>query len=510
MTFSNSWIYRISENNHYRKLSSDWLFRKTIVIFLIAFIAVFCFPRFLYCQDKTKNIEIILDASGSMNNEIEGGKKIDIAKEVIVKMLSVISPQTTSYIRIGLRAFGEERDIDPEKDSRLLVPIQEVNLETFEKALSEITPKGYSPIAYSILMAGYDFPLSGEKMIILITDGRETCGGDAVKTIKRLQREGINIMVNIIGYNVDKKDEDSLREITSISGGTYNNAVSAESLEINFEEMVGSKNFVKKTERKEIVKKLEEKKFLKIKKPEITEKPEEKVNYEPEKLNFKRDEWTERNPVTAMKYSLIFPGLGQIYTDRFTKGIIDFTVEWIMFFNNYNVTQLHEYRTQPQASFTKDFLDFSCVSYYISGGAGAYFYTKNRNNQDHWKMKSAGGAFLRSIILPGWGQLYIGDNPEAGFSYMCWAGFFYYKVLHPVPRGVEATDEERENIKSDCRTILGGIYGLQFLTVISADAHNTNAGRYHAAGWIKNKFEVNFGFLNGSDLTPKITVQKRF
>lgn len=454
-----------------------------------------------------------------MNNKIDGGKKIDIAKEVIVKMLSVLSPQTTSYIKIGLRTFGEERDIDPEKDSRLLVPIREINIDNFEKALNEITPKGYSPIAYSILMAGYDFPLAGDKMIILITDGKETCGGDALKVIKRLQREGINIVINIIGYNVDKNDEDSLKKITDISGGTYNNAMSAESLEINFEEMVGSKNFVRKAERKEIIKKLEEKKILK--KSKVLKKLEEKVNYAPEKLNFRRDEWFERNPVTAMKYSLIFPGIGQIYTDRIGKGITDFVAESILIYSNSVITKSREYRDHPQLSFTKDFLDFSCVSYYISGGAGAYLYTKNRNNREHWKTKSAWGAFLRSLILPGWGQIYIGDNPEAGFSYMCWTGFFYYKIVHPVPHGVDANDSHLKSIKEDCRTVLGVIYGLQFLTSISADAHNINAEGYKR--FSKNKIEVNphtnrlfidvgvnFGFLNNPDLIPGLTVQKRF
>ncbi|MBN1385225.1 MAG: VWA domain-containing protein, partial [Elusimicrobia bacterium] len=440
---------------------------------IIIFTVLFCFPCLVFPYNKIKNIEIILDASESMNNEIEGEKKIDIAKEVISKMLSLLSPQSTGYLKIGLRTFGEEREMDAGKDSRLLVPIREVNLRNFEETLGEITPKGYSPIAHSILMAGYDFPFSEDKMIILITDGKETCGGDPVKAVKRLQREGINVVVNIIGFDVDEDDNESLAEITSTSGGTYTDVINAKSLELNFEKIIGTKNFVKKPERKKVMEKIRKKTFLKksdiqkkpwivkksevIKKSGIIKKPggakkseivenlgrkngsEKKAYSDREIVSFKRDEWIETDPVAAMKYSLIFPGLGQFYTDRPVKGIIDFVTAWTLIGFNCSITQLHEYRTDPQVSFTKDFLDFSCINYYISGAAGVYFYTEKRNNKDHWKIKSPEGAFLRSLIIPGWGQLYIAENPEAGFSYMCWTGFFYYKLYNPVPHNVDST-----------------------------------------------------------------------
>ncbi|PIU83986.1 MAG: hypothetical protein COS68_01120, partial [Elusimicrobia bacterium CG06_land_8_20_14_3_00_38_11] len=84
--------------------------QKNSRMFLIICLAVFYFVP-LYCQTKTKNIEIILDASGSMNDTFDKReKKIDIAKKTILKILSELSSDATSQIKIGLRTFGEDRE----------------------------------------------------------------------------------------------------------------------------------------------------------------------------------------------------------------------------------------------------------------------------------------------------------------------------------------------------------------------------------------------------------------
>ncbi|MDD5686305.1 MAG: VWA domain-containing protein [Elusimicrobia bacterium] len=441
----------------------------TLALFLI------CGMSFVFPQAKNKNIEIILDASVSMNGEINDDKKIDIARKTILKILSDISPSTSSYFRIGLRTFGEEKDIDYKKDSQLLIPLEELNLKEFEYKLNNIIPSGYSPIAYSLLMASYDFPIGGNNMIILITDGRESGGGDPVVVAKQLRNEGFNIVINVIGYAVGKEDEQMLKEIAVVSSGTYSAVNNSKTLEENIRGIIGYEN--------------------------LMEKPKERIK-------LKQDTWESKEPFSAMEYSLFFPGLGQIYTDRPIKGIIDFVSEWMLIGFNYNITQIHEYKSNPLASFPKDFLDFSCLSFYLSSSIGAYLYAENRNNKEHWEMKSPEGAFLRSVVLPGWGQLYIGDNPEAGLSYICWTGFFYYKLVNPIPGGINGDSSDRKNIRTDCRNILRLIYGLQMLTFISAEMHNNEAVEYQR--FAKNNYDIYFGSLRNTNFVPALFVRRTF
>ncbi|OGS44770.1 MAG: hypothetical protein A2539_04060 [Elusimicrobia bacterium RIFOXYD2_FULL_34_15] len=446
------------------------------------YLSIFLFALFFSCQvfpqNTTKNIEIILDASDSMNDTINGDKKIDLAKTTILKIVSEILPESAPKFKIGLRTFGEGREIDFKKDSRLLIPIKQIDIKEFENALKEITPKGYSPIAYSLLLAGYDFPISGDNTIVLITDGQENCGGNIISTVHRLKTEGLSIIVNVIGYGIkDKKIEKEFKEITRISSGTYYSAEDVKSLEINFKTIFGNTYFKNTT----------------VKRMEV-----------------KEDEWTHKEPWIATKYSLIFPGLGHFYTDRPIKGVLNFIAEWIMLGFDYGVTKTKEYKTHPIASFTKDSLDFSCLNFYISNAAGVYLYTHNRNNKEHYKLKSPSGAFIRSVILPGWGDIYIGDSPETGLSYMFWTGFFYYKLLNPIPNGVHAERVDIREIRQNSRGILRIIYGLQMIVFISADLHNYDVEVYKKlSGGLKDT-EWNFGFLNTPNITPMVSFAKKF
>jgi len=403
-------------------------------------------------------------------------KKIDIAKKTILKILSELSSDATSQIKIGLRTFGEDRELDHKKDTRLVIPISELDIIKFEKALKELKASGYSPIAYSMLVAGFDFPIAGDNMIILVTDGKESCGGDPVSVVRRLKKEGLDVVINVIGYAVDKKEEDSLKEIASISSGTYNSANDTGELEKSFRKIIGAEKFKKSFDGRE-------------KKSTL-------------------DKWEKKKPVEAMKRSLIFPGLGQFYTDRPIQGASNFFAEWTMLGFNYAVTQSHEYKNEPDASFTKDFLDFSSLSFYISNSAGVYLYTKNRNNKEHYKIKSVEGTFLRSMILPGWGQLYLGDNPEAGLSYICWTGFFYYKMFKPVPKGVRSESWERQSIITRSGVFLSYIYLLQILTLISVENHNEDARAYRV--FSESNIKTDFGFFDGSDFLPQLTLNKKF
>ncbi|MEJ2005787.1 MAG: hypothetical protein P8X57_12700, partial [Cyclobacteriaceae bacterium] len=66
-------------------------------------------------------------------------------------------------------------------------------------------PKGTTPIAYSLEQAANDFPSSDgyRNIIILITDGIESCDGDPCRVSRELQRKGIFLRPFVIGIGMN-------------------------------------------------------------------------------------------------------------------------------------------------------------------------------------------------------------------------------------------------------------------------------------------------------------------
>jgi Ca-activated chloride channel family protein len=94
-----------------------------------------------------------------------------------------------------------------------------------------IQPKGKTPISRSLRRAADALRYTEEKAtIILISDGKETCDPDPCGTAKELEKEGIDFITHVIGFNVDKKTDKQLECIAHATGGEYFSAKDAASL----------------------------------------------------------------------------------------------------------------------------------------------------------------------------------------------------------------------------------------------------------------------------------------
>lgn len=143
--------------------------------------------------DKTR-ILFLLDGSGSMLAHW-GGKqtRMDVAKRILAETADSLkgSPQ----LELGLRVYGH---LYPSRqnnctDSRLEVPFSKDNHELIKTKLHQITPQGNTPIAYSLEQAAGDFPVASgyRNIIIIITDGIESCDGDPCAVSLGLQKKNI-------------------------------------------------------------------------------------------------------------------------------------------------------------------------------------------------------------------------------------------------------------------------------------------------------------------------------
>src|SRR5215813_9223120 len=130
---------------------------------------------------KDKVIELILDASGSMNAKLPGaGSKIDAARGAVEQVVTALAPGT----QLAFRAYGhqsprEKHDCD---DTQVLVPFGAVgeNRDAVIAQARRIRAQGYTPITHVLQLAAADFPAdtTGERIIVLVSDGKETCEGD--------------------------------------------------------------------------------------------------------------------------------------------------------------------------------------------------------------------------------------------------------------------------------------------------------------------------------------------
>ncbi len=169
---------------------------------------------------ETTRILIIMDASKSMTGNWQGEEKYFIARQLLSDVLD--SLKGVPNVDFALRVYGHQKPYPPQdcNDTKLEVPFSKDRpIERIKYRLKHIQPMGTSPIASSLSKAATDFtPCTHcRNIVILITDGKEECGGDICKVSARLQKKGIILKPFIIGIG------NSFRESFNCAG-TYFNA----------------------------------------------------------------------------------------------------------------------------------------------------------------------------------------------------------------------------------------------------------------------------------------------
>ncbi|MBS4193291.1 VWA domain-containing protein [Bacillus sp. FJAT-49705] len=191
-------------------------------------------------QTETFNVEIILDASGSMKKMIGSKSMMETAKEAIKEFASSLPEQAN----VGLRVYGHKgtgSNADKAMScaaNELIYPIQPYSESGLSEALGKFNPAGWTPLAQSLLEAQQDLSqYKGENhrnIIYLVSDGVETCDGDPIAAAKSLKESEISPVVNIIGFDLDTKDEQQLKAVAEVAGGTYVNVRNQEQLKSQF------------------------------------------------------------------------------------------------------------------------------------------------------------------------------------------------------------------------------------------------------------------------------------
>jgi Ca-activated chloride channel family protein len=153
----------------------------------------------------TEDAMIVFDASGSMSgngwgygSETAGMvSRIDKVRATLAKIL----PEVTRFRRVGLITYGPgvwnqcnvQLDLAPEENSA----------QRIMAAIDALTPAGKTPLTSAVARAAevLDYRVK-PGLIVVLTDGEETCGGAPCELGKQLSGEAVDLTVHIISLRV--------------------------------------------------------------------------------------------------------------------------------------------------------------------------------------------------------------------------------------------------------------------------------------------------------------------
>lgn len=198
--------------------------KRNLYLSLLTIIAVFAFSPVQAAE--MPEVMFILDGSGSMWGAAGSQKKIEVAKEVMARVV----PELPEGIKVGLTVYGHRRKGDC-ADVEIMIPSGSDDRAGLLAKVKGISPKGKTPIAASVRMVAESLKTKEvETTIVLVSDGIETCADDPCGVIKSLKESGIKFILHVVGFGVDEKGKAQLTCLAQAGGGKYIAAQDADSL----------------------------------------------------------------------------------------------------------------------------------------------------------------------------------------------------------------------------------------------------------------------------------------
>jgi Ca-activated chloride channel homolog len=185
------------------------------------------------CRDDAM---IVFDASGSMAGNVNQGiatiiPRIDEVKAALSKVL----PSATRFRRVGLITFGP----GPYNQCNVqlnFAPMPNAT-DSIMSAVDALTPAGKTPLTSAVEQAAEVLDYRNKPgVVVVITDGEETCGRSPCDLGAQLHDAAYQLTVHIIGYRVENYSwtgEQSIGEAKCLAernNGLYVTAQSREDL----------------------------------------------------------------------------------------------------------------------------------------------------------------------------------------------------------------------------------------------------------------------------------------
>jgi Ca-activated chloride channel family protein len=150
----------------------------------------------------TEDAMLVFDASGSMAGNLNQGIATTLPRINEVRAaLGRVLPTITRFRRVGLITYGPgpyqqcnvQLALRPTPDAAGLI-VQEVNT---------LNPAGKTPLTAAVEQAAEVLDYQNKPgLIVVLTDGEETCGGSPCDLGKELHANAVQLTVHIIGFRM--------------------------------------------------------------------------------------------------------------------------------------------------------------------------------------------------------------------------------------------------------------------------------------------------------------------
>ncbi len=158
--------------------------------------------------DAPSSVLFVVDTSGSM-----AGTPLAQAKEALRAGIDALVPGQAAGLRSFAGGCGD--------GGRLLVPVASDNKDQLNAAANQLGASGSTPTPDALRAAAGDLPTTGDRTIILISDGQSTCGDPCVVARQLKEQFGIDFRVHAVGFNAPEAAEGELSCIANATGGQY-------------------------------------------------------------------------------------------------------------------------------------------------------------------------------------------------------------------------------------------------------------------------------------------------
>ncbi|WP_152427976.1 VWA domain-containing protein [Dietzia sp. UCD-THP] len=179
------------------------------------------------------SVAIVIDASSSMLEADVGSTRLAAAQSAARELVDSL-PEGA---RVGMLAYGtEESDASDNRDAACrdvvtLAPVQPVDKAALTDRIDGLTARGYTPIGNALLAAAEELGDEGERSIVLVSDGLDTCAPpDPCEVAGDLAGAGVDMTVHTVGFLVDDAARAQLECIAGATGGRFTEASDAASL----------------------------------------------------------------------------------------------------------------------------------------------------------------------------------------------------------------------------------------------------------------------------------------
>ncbi|HMQ48272.1 MAG TPA: VWA domain-containing protein [Saprospiraceae bacterium] len=185
-----------------------------------------CWLGFALAQPTSKNVLIVLDASGSMWGKMGNSTKIAVARTALSDLLDQLPNDT----QLGLIAYGHRQKGDC-NDIEWLFPFGQLDKTAVIAKVNALNPVGKTPITSSLKMALESVKSTGNNTtIILVSDGLETCDADPCQAVQVAYDQQLPFVLHVIGFGLEEESAAQLECIAQAGEGQYFDVKEADQL----------------------------------------------------------------------------------------------------------------------------------------------------------------------------------------------------------------------------------------------------------------------------------------